>query len=194
MARLRAAGHADAGVRGGVLVVTDPDGQSVTCRPAPYRLRPARPGDLAGLYALGERVVPATYGPIAGDGYVQRSLQTWWAPERKAESLRRTTTFVAEAAGAIIGTSNLGRTVDGDPVVWTLYVDPAWQGRGVGTALLAAALDAVPGGAPRLLLEHLAGNDRAARFYRRLGFRPLRTEADPDGWPDRVWLSLTLAA
>lgn len=197
--RMRAAGY-DARLRheesGAVAVVTDPDGQTVTVHPAPFTVRAAAPDDAAGIVALGERVLPATYGPIAGDGYV-RHILGWWSPENIARSLGRTVTFVAEAGGRTVGVANLGTAgqgtaADGEPVMWKLYVDPEWQYSGVGSALLGAIVRAVPAGSPRLLLEHLAGNDRAAAFYARRGFRPLRVSSDPDGWPDQVWLQLPL--
>jgi GNAT superfamily N-acetyltransferase len=48
-----------------------------------------------------------------------------------------------------------------------LYVRPGWQGRGIGTALLAAAKAASPG---ELCLWAFQRNDGARRFYERHGF------------------------
>jgi GNAT superfamily N-acetyltransferase len=198
VSRLRAAGYRDARVKqeefGPVALVTDPDGQVVTVHPAPYLVRPAAPADVPALRALGERVVAATYEPIAGPDYVRYVLDRWWRPEQLAESMRRTSTFVAEAAGGVVGTANLGRTADGVPVMWKLYVDPVMHGQGVGSALLSAVLAVLPPDADRLALSHLAGNVHAADFYRRRGFRPWRVEPDPAGWPDQVWLTLPATA
>jgi len=53
-----------------------------------------------------------------------------------------------------------------------LYVDPSWWGRGVGTRLHAAALDHLVGrGDPEATLWVLEANDRARRWYERLGWR-----------------------
>ena len=55
--------------------------------------------------------------------------------------------------------------------IMTLAVRPSYQGRGIGTALLRALLDAADhAGAPRALLEVEVGNDRAIALYERFGF------------------------
>ena len=68
---------------------------------------------------------------------------------------------VAEAAGAATGFS--ARSGD---LLAHLYVDPAAQGAGIGSALLADARRAMPA----LRLFVFAANDGAFRLYRRHGF------------------------
>lgn len=85
---------------------------------------------------------------------------------------------VDEGAGAI-GVAYLGFTwtlEHGGPVAWLeeLYVVPAHRGRGLGSALLAAALEtATRSGARAIDLEIEAGHERAANLYLRSGFRRL---------------------
>jgi ribosomal protein S18 acetylase RimI-like enzyme len=55
-------------------------------------------------------------------------------------------------------------------------VTPIHRGRGIGTALVAAALVGFQqAGLPRAYLEVTAQNDRAVRLYKRLGFRRTKT-------------------
>ena len=54
--------------------------------------------DIPGLRALGEAVVPPTYGPIDA-AYAQRMLDEWWTPEVFAASLARNAHVVAERDG-----------------------------------------------------------------------------------------------
>jgi GNAT superfamily N-acetyltransferase len=56
-------------------------------------------------------------------------------------------------------------------------IDPAWQGRGVGTAMLAALTQALrAAGAGRIDTSCHRENAGAWRFYERHGFRPLDEE------------------
>lgn len=55
--------------------------------------------------------------------------------------------------------------------IQTMAVAPAWWGRGLGSALLAALLaEAARRGHDEVLLEVRVDNERAQRLYRRFGF------------------------
>lgn len=70
-------------------------------------------------------------------------------------------------------------------IVHNLYVVPERRGEGVGSALLAAAEDALADeGADVVALEVMAENDAARRFYRRHGYEPLRLELERDLDPE----------
>jgi putative acetyltransferase len=75
--------------------------------------------------------------------------------------------LVAEESGRAIGVAGCrAEWLDG------LYVEPAWWSRGVGRTLHDAALDRLrAGGSARCHLWVLEHNDRARRFYERLGWR-----------------------
>jgi ribosomal-protein-alanine N-acetyltransferase len=80
---------------------------------------------------------------------------------------------VAETRGALAGFYSLGDAGDAeeDNYLWHLYVDPAWQRRGVGTALNRAALNEIAArGAATAWLDVLAKNAKALAFYRALGW------------------------
>ena len=146
-------------------------------------LRPGRVADAAGLRALGEAVVPATYGTLDA-AYAAMMLDRWWATDRLAESLERLPHVVAESDGQLVGVANLGRR-DDRWVMWKLYVHPDRQGRRLGTRLLAEIVDLVEGDA--LWLEHVDGNDAAAGFYRSHGFVEVERVPQPP-YPDDVWM------
>ena len=67
---------------------------------------------------------------------------------------------------------------DVEPDVWALDIwlgSPDDRGRGVGTAVMTATLDRCFGdhGAAVVLIDPLISNERAIRFYRRLGFESI---------------------
>jgi ribosomal protein S18 acetylase RimI-like enzyme len=146
-------------------------------------IRRGDPDDAPALRALGEVVVPPTYG-AHGAAYVDLMLREWWAVDRLAASLARIPHWVAEdAEGRLVGVANLGEH-EGEPTMWKLYVHPDHQGTGLGSRLLAEVVAAAAG--RPLLLEVVEGNDRAEAFYRRHGFEELRRE------PERVAPEVTL--
>lgn len=154
-----------------------------------YTIREATPGDAHALHDLGAAVTYPTYAPVAGEGYAEFVMETWWEAGYIAESMERTTHYIAERDGEVLGTAVVG-ALDGEPVLWKLYVLPAEHGGGIGSALLATVIDAVDG-AEHLQLSYIDGNEHAAGFYRAKGFAYVRTEADSGG-VDNHWMSLAL--
>lgn len=150
-------------------------------------LRRATPDDVTGLRRLGEAVLPATYDPI-DPALSAMILDEWWAVDQLADQLARLPHVVAEADGAIVGIANVGRRGDRE-VMWKLYVHPDRQGTGLGARLLAATEELVEG--DMLWLEHVAGNDQAARFYARHGFTEVERVPNPP-YPDDVWMRKAL--
>ncbi|HEX6491715.1 MAG TPA: GNAT family N-acetyltransferase [Gaiellaceae bacterium] len=80
------------------------------------------------------------------------------------------TALVAEAEEAIVG--NLGLHAAGPDSVWLgMSVARGWRGRGVGSALLEAALDWACGrGFRQVSLEVFPHNEAAISLYRKFGF------------------------
>jgi ribosomal protein S18 acetylase RimI-like enzyme len=77
-------------------------------------------------------------------------------------------------------------------VMWKLYVLPDHQGKGVGKALLDAAIEALPEGTTELLLDVLIANEKAIRFYQSNGFGQTGRTPDRDLGDELMWMSLDL--
>ncbi|OAQ53646.1 hypothetical protein HTG_05145 [Natrinema mahii] len=119
----------------------------------------------------------------------QRRYQSAVRPEANREAMRETLgaylvsdgLFVARLEGAIVGfvsvTVERG-TLELDTtrgLLSNIYVRPAYRGQGIGTALLEAAEASLADrGVDELLLEVMADNEAARRFYRRHGYDPFR--------------------
>jgi GNAT superfamily N-acetyltransferase len=90
-----------------------------------------------------------------------------FSPTAVSELLVRRLVFVAVNDDTIVGTASLDGTV-----VRTVFIDPVWQGRGVGRALMAEVeRRAVERGVAVLAVP---SSVTAEPFYAKLGFSPVR--------------------
>lgn len=139
-------------------------------------LREATAAD-AGLIS---RIIAATwreaYQGLIDDAYLARLPEEYWLPSlRTWLDSGRMYGFIAEADGFPVGAVIYGRGRDSGFVDWgeiaSLYVLPEASGRGIGSSLLAAAMQALrEEGYTRFYLWAIEGNHRANRFYRSRGF------------------------
>lgn len=103
----------------------------------------------------------------------ERRVEVW--ADRLARREERT--LVAVDGGKVIGFIHVGGSPDADVAaaghIHSIHVDPKMTGTGVGARLVSAARDAFfDDGYRTATLWALADNDRARRFYERLGWRP----------------------
>lgn len=138
---------ADIGLAGMIAALTEP-----------CTLRPAAPGDAAAIAECYldsfNQALPGIVRPHSDD-----AVQAW---VRDIALPTMTVTIAAHALGFITGfcTTTPGWITE-------LYVEPAWQGRGLGRQLLLHAMAQQPDG---LELWAFQQNTRAKRFYERHGF------------------------
>ena len=157
-------------------------------------IRAARPGDDRALATLDRATWTAVTSPAPPP-----PEPDWSFLDEKVE-LRDV--LVAVLDGAVAGYVRLGRATplrasDHVVMITGLAVDPAFQRRGVGSALLAGAVDeARARGARRLTLRVLGHNESARRLYERCGFvveGVLRGEFHLDGeYVDDLLMALDL--
>lgn len=152
-------------------------------------LRPGGPVDAAALAVVQRRAWRARYRGLLPDPFLDdldfSYLGPAWAERATATSYRgRRRLIVAGRPGevhAVVETCPAGPTPDsagdadqdGPGQVRSLYVDPSVAGRGLGSVLLRAAVDAlVADGFAEAVLWVVEGNARARAFYERWGWRP----------------------
>ena len=96
--------------------------------------------------------------------------------------------LLAEDETGMLGFTVSGASRDPDATslvgeVRTMFAVPAAWGRGVGSALMEAALaDLRERGCSEATVWSFAGNERANRFYERHGFTPDGSERRGDAW------------
>lgn len=106
--------------------------------------------------------------------------------------------LVGEAGGRVVGFVNFGRCRDeeiGGGEVFALYVLPESQSKGLGRALMTAAVERLRAdGHEEVGLWVAAGNTRARGFYERFGFVPSgRAQPLPAPFPPVEELHYTLS-
>jgi ribosomal protein S18 acetylase RimI-like enzyme len=107
--------------------------------------------------------VDATADAVLRSGWGDRRVKMAWVA---GHSMCRP--FVAEADGVVVGT---GVTTVNGPVGWigTIWIEPAWRGRGLGKALTVATIEAAESAGCSTLV--LVATTAGQPLYERLGFR-----------------------
>lgn len=157
-------------------------------------IRRARAEDVAAICAFGAAELPPHYGPLIGAAAAAALVDEWWNPRITADAVEAGLLWIVrDPTGDVVGVGEVG-SLDGEPVVYKLYVAASRRGEGIGARLLEAMIATLPDGVARVLLEHVAANHRAAAFYERQGFVLDRIEVVDPAAPERdvVWRSRPL--
>ncbi len=135
-----------------------------------YTLRPATADDYDFLFALHRASMRAYIDTIWGwhEDWQQEYFRQKFDPARRQ---------IIEIDGQNAGVLVVERRAD------SLYLEliellPAFQGRGVGTAILRQLIDRARAEGVPLTLHVLRSNDAARRLYERLGLRVVAEESD----------------
>jgi ribosomal protein S18 acetylase RimI-like enzyme len=147
-------------------------------------VRTARPEDAAGLARIYIESWQDTYAGVISHtllGAMSVKAHTArWQSTIKAMDRHGGAVLVAEAPGyGLIGMCSLGRARDRglgfEGEVYTLYVDPAFLGRGTGRALLCGAFEALKERNLRSCLIWAHARNNACFFYEAMGGRRIAT-------------------
>jgi len=161
-------------------------------------VRPARFSDCPGILEIYNEAVLNT---TASYDYEPRSLahrEEWLA----AHERDRFPVFVAEASGGeVLGWSALNKFHDRVGYRFTsensIYVAPAWRGRGLGGRLLAPLIEAAPARGLHAVIACIdAQNEASLRLHQRFGFQRVglfrRVGYKFNRWLDVVYLELMI--
>ncbi len=151
-------------------------------------IRPATAYDVDAVIDVGRRTWPQTYTSIAGEDYVRMGLAKWWTVAATRPLVVAGKATVAELDGQVVGAAVVG-PLNGDLVLFRLYVVPEHQGIGIGRMLLEDVMQVARERGHRIIrLSYLDGNDSAEGFYRSFGFTESHREPTGDGIPDSIWV------
>jgi GNAT superfamily N-acetyltransferase len=151
-------------------------------------IRPANPGDFAAIVRICKSSMAATYG-----GFLDQEKMRPWVEGEATDN------YVSSMLGDMIVAVD-GDRIDGVVAIAGDTIDLVWvaierRGRGIGTALMAAAEHAIrTRGQPKARLEVFEPNRDAIRFYEARGW--LRQDSYPDQMAgvDKVLMTKDLAA
>lgn len=142
-------------------------------------VRAASPDDLGAIVDVHVRAWREGYRGLIDQDYLDGMRPEDWAGRFRTApaDLSGPFTLVAVTDGAVCGHVTIGRSRDDDIAasgeVWAVYVDPGHWGAGVGRALMdAAGHRLAQAGYERAFLWTLSANERARRFYERVGWQP----------------------
>jgi ribosomal protein S18 acetylase RimI-like enzyme len=135
-------------------------------------IRPAHEGDIPELAALARRTWLDAFGNSVSVENAAAEADEGRSEERFRAALAERTILVAEENDTLVGYVEFD-----DTELCRLYVETELQGRGIGRALLDAAL-AHPrlASAERVALQVWDENTRAVRLYESVGFRRVGTK------------------
>lgn len=138
-----------------------------------FTLRPMRPSDGPGIEMVHRRAIM----DLAGRTYTETECRSWAhkiRADRYVQIARERETFIVaeNAVGVIAGFCSFALQDDAKGRVAGLYTDPAFQGSGLGTALIGQAEAAmIADGATILVIE---ASLAALPFYRARGYTEIK--------------------
>ena len=139
-----------------------------------FTIRPARPGDARGIARLDVETWRTTYAGVLSTAYLvglsERRREAGWRGVILREP--RDVRVAVGSNGVILGFGSCGpnrgdRSFTGE--VFTLYVAPDWQNRGIGRRLLIALFRRLVAAGRRSAILWVLRENPSRFFYERLG-------------------------
>ena len=164
---------------------TPPAAARSRARTGPRPLRAEDRRALAPVYAeaFADSIEFCDFEPDAVRRQAERDVG-WYFAGKEAPPLPQVSRVAVDPAdGAVAGAMLVREGKRGRPVAELLFVRPAWQRRGLGRALLAAAVaELLAAGHTELVTGYALGNKTSEAFYHRLGFVDAPSEMVAQKW------------
>ena len=136
-------------------------------------VRDASEADAVAISGIGKKAMPAQYVGLVDAAAVEAAVEQTYAPSAVADCIARCRAaagavfVVAERAGRVIGYLHFD-CFGPEPELHRLYIDMNERSGGVGRLLMDVLHERLGADAEYMLLV-VEGNERAVRFYERVG-------------------------
>jgi L-amino acid N-acyltransferase YncA len=150
-------------------------------------LREARPADAGKIAAIYNQGIVDRIATLETEERTPEERAAWLAARGPRHPV-----LVAEVAGQVVGWGSLNpfspRKAYDHVADFSLYVERAWRGKGVGSRLLAALIERARGlGFHKLVLAAFPWNAAGMALYLKHGFRTVGTYTE-QGMLDGKWV------
>lgn len=135
-------------------------------------VRRATPSHAPAIGDIARAAWRATYRDMLRDETIEWFVERAYSEERVALRIERHETWVAELDGVVAAFAETAVEPDRVTLV-AIYASPGMRGRGLGSALLDAIVDAHPD--LPIAADVLDGNRMGEAFYEARGFEPRET-------------------
>ena len=133
-------------------------------------IRLARPADLERVRAVQLQSWRQTYAGVLPAAYLEDAIEADLVRTWTLERLEAALVLVTERGGEVVGFAATLPDHEGGAYLDNLHLEADARGQGLGRALMAGTAAALlQRGHEGLHLTVATGNDRARRFYRKLG-------------------------
>jgi diamine N-acetyltransferase len=135
-------------------------------------IRQADIEDINEIGFLANDIWPKVYDYMLSSQQIDYMLKLFYTPESLYRQMveQHHIFFLAELDEIPVGFASVGRLMDEIFKLHKLYVQPELQGKGIGKALVEAALDEAFEGGGRKLQLNVNKNNKTISFYKKLGF------------------------
>lgn len=146
-------------------------------QPDAIHIRSAHIADVEAIQEVARKSWADVYAAIMPSSIQSQALDKWYSTQALEQAVRsdRSVFLVAEVRHTVAAFLQIVRLTDRSCELTRIYVLPEHQRQGIGEQLFCAALREIDSGMNEMVVHVEERNERALRFYDRIGFRKSRT-------------------
>ena len=138
-------------------------------------IRHAEPEDAKGIHDVALKSWKDTYSHILTEETIEDTINDWYSIEDLRKQTKHPVFYVAEVEEDLVGFVHI-TLEDQEATLHRIYIDPDYQGQGIGSRLYEKAEEEIREYADKVKLEVFAENRKGNNFYEKEGFKEEKTE------------------